>query len=221
MNGAPLSYCGKKVRRFQEASDLIDFILKNPEYSKGVLQILGTCMEPQHYSEAQLRSFTYKFTPKPKSHSTVQNLLKSFYHTSKDELNERRGSFLEELIEKAGPVAGKPFVNKWLACNVFYNQQLLWNIDKDLDVIFEFSPTDIEMHECKANLMNFLRKSEARDKINFMARLVQYYSANGWQCVAYFPTLCRNPFPEILGLENMGLTVLLRDKLSALVTRTA
>ncbi|HAW70944.1 MAG TPA: hypothetical protein DCX37_07160 [Firmicutes bacterium] len=202
---------------------MVDFILNNPEYSTGVFQILFAFVEPQQYSEAKLRSsFAYRFGPKLELGSILPDLMRAFYNTSKEDLSNRRGSFLEELIERVGPVTSKPFLNKWLECNIFYQKRLIWDLEYDFDVLFEFSPTDIEAHECKANLVNYLRGNESQGKIEFMANVVQFYKDNGWQCVAYVPTLCLNPFPQFTRLlENAGLTVLLRDKLSALVAETA
>ena len=126
---------------------------------------------------------------KDKNYKEFIKLLNSFYNGTEDELNGRRGRFLELIWDVVGTYNGKEFTQKIDEAIVLENEVKI--SEKDIDIVYIGEIKDkgianfIEMHECKASANTTLRtplKPKHRGKLELMQSVIEISETEEIKC---------------------------------------
>ncbi len=180
-------------KKHQSAESLAKFMLNNKSFLGITLSILDEWknnIDSSKIEDIVKNNFRFEESIiKDKNYKEFIKLLNSFYDGTEDELNGRRGRFLELIWDVVGTYNGKEFTQKIDEAIVLENEVKI--SEKDIDIVYigEIKEKDIEdfieMHECKASANTTLRtplKPKHRGKLELMQSVLQISETEKIKC---------------------------------------
>lgn len=158
-------------------NNLYDFIIKNKEYLRIAISIIGMkkhSLEKSLLVEYIEKNPNYDDIENDNEIETFKELMMEFY---KEKIFYRRGDLLELLVYKISPLKENDYlvVEKIQEAKVYLNKKKLDEKDIDLVCIKELKDNkEIECIECKVSLNNFLKEPLNEyniKKIEFMIKV--------------------------------------------------
>lgn len=197
MNNIEFREKSKKNRRNIDiiTNNLYDFIIKNKEYLRIAISIIGMkkhSLEKSLLVEYIEKNPNYDDIENDNEIETFKELMMEFY---KEKIFYRRGDLLELLVYKISPLKENDYlgVEKIQEAKVYLNKKKLDEKDIDLVCIKELKDNkEIECIECKVSLNNFLREPLNEyniKKIEFMIKVKELIELSQDYGSLYFATI--------------------------------
>lgn len=212
-------------RKFPQVEALVGFMLDNPLYFEVVCAIILQCKKRVQYSKSLLESMVVAngvpLSGEASNRNELDRLLSDFYdNVDRGVIANRRGAFLEELIDQTGPYSHKSVRSMHRESQIFFNGRKIYGQNKDLDFIYEFDDMDIEIHECKVDadgVMTRLRDDDL-EKIAYLEFVVDFFEKKQGSCSAFIPSLSEVPDRTLTVLKVRKVKILtvtqIRQKLA-------
>lgn len=179
--------------KHQSAESLAKFMLNNKSFLGITLSILDEWknnIDSSKIEDIVKNNFRFEESIiKDKNYKEFIKLLNSFYNGTEDELNGRRGRFLELIWDVVGTYNGKEFTQKIDEAIVLENEVKI--SEKDIDIVYIGEIKDkgianfIKMHECKASANTTLRtplKPKHRGKLELMQSVIEISETEEIKC---------------------------------------
>ncbi|PIH05230.1 hypothetical protein [Clostridium combesii] len=183
--------------------NLMSFLLNDSVFFYITFSVLAEQTQPMETNEVNEiihNDNYYEFIKESSNIDKYIKLMSEFYNISLDDLNYRRGRLLEKVISNRGPASMVEKFDRIEEAQIFVDGCKM--SDKDIDIVFKYN--DIELHECKAGLLNFLNPlgKRGKDKIELMERTKKIVESEKQECTNYLVTYSSRKNPRIKRILN-------------------